>query len=401
MRSNTNDGHQMNMPKRSRAQHLGREAETFIAARLTQLGAIFHPVESGNDFGIDGRVELTKEGGLRGEEFYVQIKATEQVRFIREGARLAVAPVRTDTAVYWHSKLVPTLLIVYCRATKRLFFEWAHVSIDGERVNEAVRYGRKTVSPVVLTSNVLDDSSWHGITTEATQLYQKVVSAIYDDRGRSDFFVLYEAVANALDLLIDWLAAPCLCNSLAACDERLSKVASFLASVHTKRGETSADGYCSKPPIPQVLAVILLYRSLALWLQIVENVGDDVTRASPLHRATRITAETVKAYYLRAYSGEEDAYKRGAEAALYGHPKFAKKLIALNAPIRDLERSLTLVALVARDYLRSLRHFVFPPIPDTSTVNPMMWLGDLSKSAVLNLPAWASEQGPDAQSASE
>ena len=61
-------------PSISPSQHLGQFGETLVAQQLVEHGFVFHPVSSGNDFGVDGRVECVSGGGVRAEEFFVQVK---------------------------------------------------------------------------------------------------------------------------------------------------------------------------------------------------------------------------------------------------------------------------------------------------------------------------------------
>src|SRR5438132_13636366 len=98
-------------PVETDAQRLGRRAEAAFAAAVTARGHRWEKTSAGNDFGIDGRVELvTEHGSVSGTGFGVQIKGTKVHSFNADGS-LAVRPVKMSTVSYWFKRVEPTLLV--------------------------------------------------------------------------------------------------------------------------------------------------------------------------------------------------------------------------------------------------------------------------------------------------
>ena len=64
-------------PTVSPSQRLGQFGETLVAQQLVEHGFLFHPVSSGNDFGVDGRVEcVAGEGRPEAEPLCVEVCCT-------------------------------------------------------------------------------------------------------------------------------------------------------------------------------------------------------------------------------------------------------------------------------------------------------------------------------------
>lgn len=65
----------MDLPKRSLQNLRGSSGQSYFQFFIeNELGWIYHPVDQRNDFGIDGYIEIVKEGNATGKLFGIQIK---------------------------------------------------------------------------------------------------------------------------------------------------------------------------------------------------------------------------------------------------------------------------------------------------------------------------------------
>lgn len=353
-------------PRLSESQRIGQFGESLVSQQLVEHGFVFNSVSTGNDFGVDGRVECTASGGVQAEEFFVQVKTSRQVAVSKDGAHIRLRPVHLATAAYWHSKLTPTLLVVVCANSRRLWSQWAHEAVPGPTLIRAIRDGKRSVTPVVPAARLLGAESWPSIGREARQEYLRIVGAVYANRTRTDFLTLYRSVADAYDLLYSMILG-----------ER----------------EQSAKGV-PQFPVEQVQTAILLFRALALATEIAkDDLLDSVGHR--LRAVTKAAAEKVAELYVSMYATTDAEYQRAAEVALYGHPKVQDKLVVLPAPADRVEAGMREIAFCARDYLRIVRTAVFPEVPETDFPNPYMWLRDVSKAWLE--PKAPSNTGPTVQ----
>ncbi|MBI5047350.1 MAG: DUF4365 domain-containing protein [Deltaproteobacteria bacterium] len=74
------------------------------------------------DYGLDLRVEITQNGLVTGEEFFVQVKGRTKIDTDREYPPRA--SVRQATINYWLGKLSPTLIVVVDLSNGVLAFDW-------------------------------------------------------------------------------------------------------------------------------------------------------------------------------------------------------------------------------------------------------------------------------------
>lgn len=356
-------------PRVTRQQQLGKIGESIVAHNAIENGFIFHPIESGNDFGIDGRLECVGVDGVEAHEFFVQIKTSEEVTFVEGGTRLRLKPIKVSTAAYWASKLSPTLLVVVCAYSKRLWQSWAHEAISGESLISAVRNESKCITPIVPSTNDLDSAeSWKSIAHQSGSAYWSIVDSIYQSRTKNDFLKIYRAVADGYEILTSRM----LDQTEQTDSERL--------------------------PVEQITTAILLYRGLDLLQRLTEFPKDELDVVGQrLLRVTTAAAQTVRDAYLEMYSDQDEDYQRSAEVALYGHPKLGDKMITLSAPQVRLDTGLNQIASVARDYLRILRMALFPQPPQSDPPNPLMWLDQMAK-AWLDPPPPADERHGSAES---
>lgn len=69
------------------------------------------------DYGLDLRIELSRDGQVTGEEFNVQVKGKQSVQS-------PAVPIRQATINYWLGKLNPTLIVLVDISQGRFFFDW-------------------------------------------------------------------------------------------------------------------------------------------------------------------------------------------------------------------------------------------------------------------------------------
>ncbi len=74
------------------------------------------------DYGIDGEVEVFKDGRSLGLLFKVQLKATDE----SDLDRALRVPIRSETIEYWRTLQLPVLVVRYQAPTKRLYVRWFH-----------------------------------------------------------------------------------------------------------------------------------------------------------------------------------------------------------------------------------------------------------------------------------
>lgn len=74
------------------------------------------------DYGLDLRVEISRNGTVSGEEFFVQLKGRSRIDPGREYP--PKAHIRQTTVNYWRGKLSPTLVAVVDVAQGDVFFDW-------------------------------------------------------------------------------------------------------------------------------------------------------------------------------------------------------------------------------------------------------------------------------------
>jgi len=338
-------------PGMSESQRLGHFGESLVSQQLVEHGFVFHSVSSGNDFGVDGRVECTTDSGVQPEEFFVQVKTARQVAISKDGAHIRLRPVRLPTAAYWHSKLTPTLLVVVCANSRRLWFQWAHEAVPGATLIRAIRDGKRSVTPVVPAERLLGVESWPTIRSQARREYLRIIGAVYADRTRTDYLTLYRSIADAYDLLFSMMLT----------------------------GRQPSDGGAPTCPVEQVQTAILLFRAFALATEIAKDAPHD-SIGERLRTVTTAAAERVAQLYMSMYASQDAEYQRRAEVALYGSPHVQDKLVVLAAPTNSVQAGIREIALCARDYLRIVRGAIFPEVPETDFPNPYMWLHDMSQA---------------------
>ena len=185
-------------PTSSRADH----AELAFAARVAELGWIWHPVLAGRDVGIDGRVELVSDGSVTSDEFTVQIKSNLDVT---TSGKARIAGAKLSSFAYWHRKLPPTLLVALNPDTRQCAFEWAHAAIGRGTVIDRIEAGQKTVSVMLSPPFSVDDPEpWQEIEKYVRQYFWSVRASVQRTSVRGVVIVLLLHVCDVIDLLVDW-----------------------------------------------------------------------------------------------------------------------------------------------------------------------------------------------------
>jgi hypothetical protein len=106
-------------PKRPESHVTGdRAVEAFVAQ--CDPAWIVSPIVK--DYGLDLRVEVTQNGLVTGEEFFVQVKGRKSIDTDREYPPRA--RVRQATINYWLGKLSPTLIALVDLSAGVLAFDW-------------------------------------------------------------------------------------------------------------------------------------------------------------------------------------------------------------------------------------------------------------------------------------
>jgi hypothetical protein len=156
------------------------------------------------EFGIDGRVEMVRDGELTGIEFGVQVKTTSV------GDRHAKVSVKTSTASYWRSRISPTLMMVYDDAKDVLWAEWVHALLTTADLDAATAKGQRTITfRLPVERSRLDLNGWARIEGEALARHESIQRLFSDASRDGSIQELYCRVADAADLLVDfmvWLA---------------------------------------------------------------------------------------------------------------------------------------------------------------------------------------------------
>lgn len=106
-------------PTRARTHELEDESHTkFRAARPSAWPV--HKIDGSDDYGRDLLVEIFEDSQPTGNEFSVQLKATEKL----QGA--PKVRLKLTTLNHWDDQPSPTLIVLWDATSDRLFYEWAH-----------------------------------------------------------------------------------------------------------------------------------------------------------------------------------------------------------------------------------------------------------------------------------
>lgn len=106
-------------PKRP-SSHVSGDIAVEVLKSACPNAWIIHPIAS--DYGLDLRVESTRENEVRGEEFFVQVKGKQSV--LSDGDGLTRVQVAKSTVNYWLGKLHPTMVVLVDVTRRRFWFDW-------------------------------------------------------------------------------------------------------------------------------------------------------------------------------------------------------------------------------------------------------------------------------------
>ncbi len=134
------------MPQRPRSHEIETESRTAFEERLPSAW-VYRPISP--DYGLDGEVEIFKNGRATGRRFAVQLKGTDD-----QGTRALSIRLDAPTCVYYRSLDVPVLLVRYVAPRGKPYVQWFH-ALDSERYSE----DQKTVTLRLAESDEWDDET--------------------------------------------------------------------------------------------------------------------------------------------------------------------------------------------------------------------------------------------------
>jgi hypothetical protein len=191
-------------PSESSSQQLGREAEAAFSAAVAARGHLWHPTSSGNDFGVDGVLELVRsDGSVTGRVAAVQVKGTDHLALNSQG-KILLPQVGVSTAAYWLARINPTLLVVWDRPTSRFYCGWVHLVLPVEELAALMKQGRTTVR-IAMDPKELDPEGWSGVEASLDQVHERTQRALNERHVREICEALLCRVADAQELLVEWI----------------------------------------------------------------------------------------------------------------------------------------------------------------------------------------------------
>ncbi|MCK5851348.1 MAG: DUF4365 domain-containing protein [Kiritimatiellae bacterium] len=388
------------MPKYSQAQQTGQIGEKWCFHFFTDAGLIVNETASGADFGVDATVEIPKEDRrLTGEQFNLQVKASKDPVKKYKNGRIHAPSIRIETIRYLFAKVVPTLIVVYDTSSQIAYWEWLHEAITKEDFINAVRANKKTMCPKMQSNQLLTEQVVGSITEDVVKMHRRIFSAVHGSDIREDGLVLYRVISSTLDFLLDWIVSVGFQDPSIRANHILDSAPNI--NEIDKRFFTESSKYSLIPPqhattlvpVYQIGAVIHAFRSLRYFCDLLDSAPQEdvyviIVKDSPLVDITRNTAEKLEHYYLSAYSYPEqpEEYKDLAHSALYNDHE--GNTIGFAAPVVLIQTSLVSITLLLRDYLVSLRQWLFPPIPCTTPANPLQYAEDFSASKIQTVEQW-------------
>jgi hypothetical protein len=108
-----------NFPKRPQSHVIGDDAVSIFTSACPREW-IVSPVQP--DYGLDLRVELTRDGNVTGEEFYVQLKGRKEVK--ESSGEAVEVPISQSTINYWLGKVHPVLIVLVDVSRRCFWFQW-------------------------------------------------------------------------------------------------------------------------------------------------------------------------------------------------------------------------------------------------------------------------------------
>jgi len=383
-------------PQRTHASKLGKLAERLVAAEIERQGWVFHTVESGNDFGVDGRVEIVEsEGMVTGLEFLVQVKASQDLLKDSPADAVRLGRYRLDTVLYWFAKYVPVLLVSYSAATEELFYGWLHEEVPPDRLLSALRADTNDITVTVPRVCRLEARAWRQIEKEVRHVrdvFNGLIEAAVPSR---DGLLLYRAIADALDFLHEWLVSLSLAQPELRAVARKGPDATLAV-----RQEVAAHAHEHRlltPPSVSVHgpawflgAVGLACRSLEAFAN---STSSELVRVDlRLAAYAAATAARIEQYL---FQGMGEVNRENLRQLLQ-EPDPDVEYVYFKPPpsISAFEQALGLVSLELRDFLRIMRDICFPPVPERRRKNPLRQFRRVAETVLRNAADW-SPQGTE------
>jgi hypothetical protein len=209
-------------PKLGEGQIIARDAEKIFEGILPSGEWVDTKVPQEKDFVIDYRLELVKDGKLKGCEVLVHLKGFRQVS---SQGRISLS-ISTSTLRYWKQKILPVLIVAVDCTSRKAYFTWFDKTLE-------VDPQQKTQ-----TVHVSMDSELHSykLTISVQPFYESWLRHAHDKSRQAFYQKLYCDVAGVLDVLLHTfgrlLYAPDLADKEAA--EHRDHFLSAFAMVFTK-----------------------------------------------------------------------------------------------------------------------------------------------------------------------
>lgn len=367
-------------PKRTHSQWLGKLAEAKFAELATEKGWLVHPVHSGNDFGIDARVELVDKNEVTGVEFLVQIKCREEFSKDRDGS-INAGSVKVSTVGYWLAKLSPTLLAAYDHSRRVFYWNWAHRTFPVERFSNALERHQDSLVLTFPQDNKLDSAGLQEIENEAQSIHSTLVIAVNSAWARTHFLRVYRLASDVSDVLLELVCSFAysspeqLAISLVPKEGLSEKVVEAFKSAKLRIPDLTEAHTFSVSLISALIDVLKAFSEAGL--------GAGVDRDHPILSASLAVRQLLGKYYLRMLYGEDRS-----EAASRIEQSSKRGLRWLRLSIPEYVTSIGAIALLLRDFKRELRKWLFPDIVRRGSANSADFIKDEAAEVLHSVEAW-------------
>lgn len=167
------------MIKQTESQNLGRAGERWFQSILPREWIFQKPDE---DIGLDGKVIIGTENSAGGFEFAVQIKTSISWKIKRD--KIFVDGVKSDTIVFWGSRMYPTLVILYDSDKDIGYYGWVFDILTNPMVfaHPLKNAAPKTVRLEFLSTKTLEKNSFDEIQKAVVNYYNKYISSLQELR---------------------------------------------------------------------------------------------------------------------------------------------------------------------------------------------------------------------------
>jgi hypothetical protein len=348
------------LPQQSDSQRRGKAAEAAFAAFVTQQGHVWHTVGSGNDFGIDGRMELVEaDGSVTGIEFGVQIKGMRAFPEMIDG-ELHLSTINVSTATYWVSRITITLIVLWEEQSGDFVAAWAHDLMHPDALVRAIEANRRTITLKFPLDSTSWNASWARLIATARLLHQRTKELLISKHIAEIYQTILCRAADVRDLLLEWVV-------WLAYDSSEALASRFATTPEGKASwvEAFADLALAPPRIVDSSAPILTTYTLCIPIHhlrgVLANALATVTTGLRIGLDNPIVASlasfhaALSMYYVTIFRAE-DREKALAYGSLYDE----QTMNQLGVWQERLVVVLGLIVLLIRDYERDLRRWLFP-----------------------------------------